>query len=284
VGEVEVSVVVPCRDASQHLPTLLDSLVADGFDRPWEVVVVDDGSRDRTVDVARSYAGRLPVRVVTTSVGAPGLARNAGAAAAAGAHLVFLDGDDAVAPGYLAAMHAALGGSDLVAARADTDHLNPAWVAESRPLGLEDGLNRSLGFLPYATSACLGVRRTAFEALGGFAPMRTCEDIDLCWRAQRRGLTLAAAPGAVLHYRLRSGTTAVLRQAVGYGRSMPLLYRRFGADGMARPTWRQAARAWRTGLTKVVGTDRARRAEGVYLLGLAIGRAVGSVEHRVRYL
>jgi GT2 family glycosyltransferase len=151
-------------------------------------------------------------------------------------------------------------------------------------MGVDDGLHHTLDFLPYAASACLGIRRRVFEALGGFADLRTCEDIDLCWRAQQRGYTLVAAPGAVLHYRLRDSTSAIFRQAVGYGRSMPLLYRRFGPAGMPRAGWHEAASAWRTALGRAISRERARRAEGVYLLGLAAGRVVGSVRHRVRYV
>jgi glycosyltransferase involved in cell wall biosynthesis len=282
---LDVSVVVPCRDAGPHLAVLLDSLVADRPAVSWEVVVVDNGSRDDSAALAGSYAERLPLRVVEAPGAAgPGQTRNAGAAVSRGGCLVFLDADDAIAPGYLDAMHRALAGADLVASRPDAARLNPGWVARSRPLGVEDGLNHSLGFLPFATSACLGVRRSAFDGLGGFGPLRTCEDIDFCWRAQRRGFTLAAAPGAVLHYRLRARLPAILRQAVGYGRSMPALYRRFGPDGMPRAGWREVASAWRTALARLVSGDRARRAEGVYLLGLAAGRVVGSVRHRVRYL
>jgi GT2 family glycosyltransferase len=214
----------------------------------------------------------------------PAFARNEGASDARGDHLVFLDADDAVAPGYIDAMHQALASSELVASRPETERLNAGWVARSRPLGVDDGLNHSLDFLPFAASACLGIRRRVFEALGGFSDLRTCEDIDLCWRAQLAGHALSPAPGAVLHYRLRATVPAIARQAFGYGRSMPLLYRRFANDGMPRTSAAQASDAWSTAIRRAVSGDRARRAEGVYLLGLAAGRLAGSIRHRVRYL
>jgi GT2 family glycosyltransferase len=283
---VEVSVIVPCLDAADHLPTLLASLAAEPPAVTWELLVVDNGSRDGSPDVARSWAERLPVRVVDgKGPHRPSFARNRGAHEARGPHLVFLDADDAVAPGYVDAMHAALSDADLVASRPEVDELNPGWVARSRPLGLRDGLHDTLGFLPYAASACLGIRRAAFEQLGGFAEdLRTCEDIDLCWRAQQAGHTLRAAPGAVLHYRLRDTVPAIFGQAVGYGRSMPVLYGRYGRAGMTRPGWADAMRAWTTAARRVVSRDRGRRAEGVYLAGLASGRLAGSLQHRVRYL
>jgi GT2 family glycosyltransferase len=124
-----------------------------------------------------------------------------------------------------------------------------------------------------------------FDALGGFSEdLRVGEDVDLCWRAQQAGCSLVSAPGAVLHYRLRATLPAIFRQALGYGLAMPILYRRFAAQGMPRPSRADALRAWQVALRRMASRDRARRAEGVYLAGLALGRLAGSIRHRVRYL
>ncbi|MEJ7582562.1 MAG: glycosyltransferase family 2 protein [Acidimicrobiales bacterium] len=283
-GPLGLSVVIPCRDAAAHLREALAALANEQPQEPWEVIVVDNGSRDGTRHVATEFQDLLPLRVVDAGDGrGAGYARNAGAAEARGELLVFLDSDDVVASGYLTRMQRALSDSDLVAAQPEVDQLNPGWVARSRPLGLEKGLNHGLGFLPFAMSSCLGIRRSAFESLEGFAAM-TCEDIDLSWRAQLLGLTLTAAPGAVLHYRLRSTRRAIFRQAVGYGLSMPLLYRRFRAAGMPPRGLGQAYRDWRVAARRLLRPgDRAQFGEGVYLTGLAVGRALGSVRHRSLY-
>ncbi|HEU6446740.1 MAG TPA: oligosaccharide flippase family protein, partial [Gaiellaceae bacterium] len=76
---VELSVVIPARNAAGTIGDQLESLARPRFHRPWEVVVVDNGSTDGTADVARSYAGRVRLRVVNAS-DRPGIAyaRNRG--------------------------------------------------------------------------------------------------------------------------------------------------------------------------------------------------------------
>ncbi|MCW5889821.1 MAG: glycosyltransferase family 2 protein [bacterium] len=86
-----VSVVVPVRDGARHLGAALDSVLAQG-DRVGEIVVVDDGSSDDSVAVARSR-GPL-VRVIAQPPSGVGPARNRGAAAASHPLLAFLDADD----------------------------------------------------------------------------------------------------------------------------------------------------------------------------------------------
>jgi GT2 family glycosyltransferase len=282
---VELSIVIPCRNAAQHLPAMLDSLAADPFDGDWEIVVVDDHSTDTTRAVASARQRDLPIRVIElTGAGGPGAARNAGAAATAGPRLLFLDNDDEVGPGYLAAMRRALDDADLVGGRLDVERVNPSVAAASRPDSSEGGLFDHFDFLPYAPSCALGIRREVFDALGGFAA-GDGEDVDLSWRAQLRGYRIGHAPDAVLHYRYRPTVGAMVRQAVVYGTAQPLLYRRFRDDGMPGRALPDAARAW-WGLARIAlhVRSRAELAPVAYLLGVYLGRVRGSVRHRTIYL
>jgi len=90
-----VSVVVPTRDRAGYLDVTLASLVDQDFAEPYEVIVVDDGSRDATYDVITRFEVRA---VVQDAPAGPNAARNAGARAAA-ADLVALLDDDVFAPG-----------------------------------------------------------------------------------------------------------------------------------------------------------------------------------------
>src|SRR5688572_23871683 len=100
MSEASVSIVIPAYNAEHLLGRALESIRAQE-PSPTEVVVVDDGSTDGTPDLARGFDG---VRLVQQSnKGLPG-ARNAGASAATGGLLFFLDADDELMPGGLAAV------------------------------------------------------------------------------------------------------------------------------------------------------------------------------------
>ena len=89
-----VSVVVPTHDRAGYLDVTLASVLDQDFDEPYEVIVIDDGSRDSTQEVIRRHGVRP---IVHDPPRGPNAARNAGAAAAA-ADLIALIDDDVFAP------------------------------------------------------------------------------------------------------------------------------------------------------------------------------------------
>jgi GT2 family glycosyltransferase len=283
---VELSVVIPCLNGLPHLIDQLESLAHQEVDVPWELVVSDNGSTDGSVTTCESFAGRLPINVLDSSERAgQAHARNYGARRAAGDKLVFLDQDDVVGPRYLAAMAEALDHHVFVAARMDYQTLNPEWSIRARASSVSSGLRP--GLYPWAYGCSLGIRREAFEAVGGFDEgLRCAEDVDFCWRInQQGGVELAYVPDAVVHYRLKSSRRAIFRQGLIYGRGGAELYRRWAQSGMKRRSRREVVRAWLAiGWRMTAARDAGKRAEAWYLLGNRIGCAVGSVRERVLFL
>ncbi|MCX6954347.1 MAG: glycosyltransferase family A protein, partial [Verrucomicrobia bacterium] len=98
-GPPLVSVVIPCFNSARWLPATLDSVLAQTWPRV-EIIVVDDGSRDDSLAVARRYASR-GVRVESIANSGAAAARNHGLALARGDYLQFLDADDLLAPDKL---------------------------------------------------------------------------------------------------------------------------------------------------------------------------------------
>lgn len=96
ISSDKVSIVVPAYNAEKVIGQTLESVLAQTF-RNWELVVVDDASKDGTGDVVRSFAARdLRVRLMTLdrNHGAPAGPRNKGVAQATGTWIAFLDADD----------------------------------------------------------------------------------------------------------------------------------------------------------------------------------------------
>jgi glycosyltransferase involved in cell wall biosynthesis len=88
---MSIAVIIPVRNGERYLAEALDSVLAQTH-RPSDIVVVDDGSTDGTVAVARRYAPG--VRCVSQRAAGIGAARNRGVAEDRGEYLAFLDGDD----------------------------------------------------------------------------------------------------------------------------------------------------------------------------------------------
>lgn len=95
----KVSVIIPAYNIAPYLPEAIESVLRQTY-QDFEILVVDDGSTDNTVEVASHYAPR--VKLVIKDNGGPASARNAGMRQAAGEYIAFLDGDDSWVPDKLA--------------------------------------------------------------------------------------------------------------------------------------------------------------------------------------
>jgi len=284
--DVVVSVVMACRNAERHLPVQLEAIAAQVCEEPWELVVSDNGSTDRSVAIVESFRHRLPRLVVVDSSArrGPAAARNAGVEAASGSIIVFCDADDEVAPGWLAAMARALAGTGLAAARLEHLRLNEPWTVPQRnpQVGL---LQTDPPFLPYTFCAALGVRREVHQALGGFDEtyLDGGEDRDYCYRAQLSGVPLVLVDDAVVHYRHRTRALEMYRQARGYARGQVRLYGAYRHVGLGRPSALRAMVSWLLTPVKLVPALRSRRSFALWMtrLGWRVGRLTASLRYRV---
>lgn len=211
-----LSVIIPVYNRAGSIADAIAS-VAGACRRPYEIIVVDDGSSDGSADRARAAieaAGFDAVaRVVTQRNAGPGPARNTGAGLARGRYLAFLDSDDFWFPWTLD-----------TCARAVLEHPDAALVfiqnrdfrPPERPGGPQPGepvIARHARFLDAVLStrtmnfgSCnVLVRRDAFFALGGFTDRIRCtEDTDLFMRADPLGPCILIKDTMMMAYRLGS--------------------------------------------------------------------------------
>lgn len=287
-SDVDVSVIIPARNAAPHLRDQLESLARQECDRRWEVVVADNGSTDESREIAHSFRDRVELRIVDAGE-RPGsaFARNLGASRAAGRKLIFVDADDEVAPGYVAAMAAALDRHAFVTSAFDHETLNPAWVRHAHGLiwrDPDDPLFVQFGVLPFAGGS-IGIAREIFEAASGFPEeFGRMYDIALSWEVQFAGTELHYVPEAVYRVRYRDSLRALFRQGLAGGSEAPLLYRRYRAAGMTRRTMLDSLKSWARFVRRLSrARSRADLAPLAVQLGRELGRPLGSVRHRVYF-
>lgn len=210
-------VIIPTFDGAHVLRTCLEALLAEPPARcEWTLVVVDDASRDGTLQLLEDYADR--VTFVTHHVNRGfAYACNTGAAAVGDVdHLVFLNNDTVPIAGWLdalvdeAAAHPQAGaiGSRLLYPNGTIQHAGVAIGQDGWPRHLYPGFPGEHAAVTRpkrivaATGACLLVRRTLFEELGGFdtAFLNGYEDIDLCLRMGELGHEVRYCPRSVLYH------------------------------------------------------------------------------------
>jgi glycosyltransferase involved in cell wall biosynthesis len=281
---VEVSVVVPFRNAARTFADQLEALASQDFAGAWEVVAVDNRSEDESRQIAESFSGRLELRVVEARerLGG-GYASNVGAAHASGEKLVFVDADDVVAPGYLSAMAAALERHEFVTASFDQTTLNPEWVraAHGPPWrAADEPLPDQFGVLPNA-GASIGIVRSVFEACGGFPDdLPRMYDIAMSWELQLGGTELHYVSEAVYRVRYRESLLDLFRQGFAGSSCAPLLYKRYRTAGMQRRTVQGMLRSW---ARLAVDLSKARTKAELAPLAVRLGRELGRINGSIRY-
>jgi glycosyltransferase involved in cell wall biosynthesis len=191
-----VSVIVPAWNAEATIGRTLAALSDQDLAAPYEVIVVDDGSTDRTgAEVERSS---LATMVRGDHVGA-GAARNRGVAMAQGRLLAFTDADCFPTRRWLREGVAALADADLVQGAVRPD-----------PADVRGPFDRTVwvdGRVALYETANVFVRRALFDRLGGFEDWLRAgfgrplaEDVWLGWRARRAGARIAYSEAALVHH------------------------------------------------------------------------------------
>ena len=212
MGAPFFSVIIPAWNASATLHETLDSIVEQNDHSPREVIVVDDGSSDRTVEVAERHASHP--RIVRKANGGAPSAFNVGIKAAQGTVLAFLDADDLWTPDKLA----------LQRARLDSDPSLDAVLGHSETFESPDypseafaSLHYKKGRYPGYLMSSLAVRRGAVERLGILfdESLRTGYFIDWYRKAIAAGMKMTMLDETVHRRRIRPGTLSRRIAAAG---------------------------------------------------------------------
>jgi glycosyltransferase involved in cell wall biosynthesis len=224
---LKASVVVCAYNAAVTLNSCLTSLKDLNYPT-YEVIVVDDGSRDQTATIAKE-AG---VRLVAIEHRGLATARNAGIAAAEGRIVAFIDADAEADPDWLYHLAETIIRRCVVAAGGQ-NFPPPNGTVLAAALAAAPGAPREVragdDSLDQVCGCSMALDKTKLPKPAPFDPMYTTagDDVDFSWNMREHGLELAYAPGAVVIHRQRATIRAYLRQQIGYGRAEAALARKY---------------------------------------------------------
>ena len=214
----KISVVVCAYNAADTIDECLASLSTLTYP-DYEVIVVNDGSRDSTGDLARRY----PIaKVIDVPNGGLSAARNIGLEAASGEIVAYTDADVRVDADWLTFLVQPFLNSDVAGSGGpNVVPLDDPWFAQcvARAPGGPTHVLLDDVVAEHVPGCNMAFRRDALLAIGGFNPiyLRAGDDVDVCWRLQARGWRVGFAPAALVWHRHRSTFKGYWRQQRGYG-------------------------------------------------------------------
>lgn len=201
MSELSISVIIPAYNAEAYLPDAVASVRAQQGVTIKEIIVIDDGSSDGTASCAES----LQCKVFRKERGGAGAARNLGVEAATGELVHFLDADDVLAEGALAALTEPFYVDEKMAAvfGKAVDFISPE-LSEEQQNQLTARTEAYGGILP----GCSVLRRSVFDEIGLFdTSLRSAETVAWMMKLREAGLATTEIPMVTLRRRIHMTNT-----------------------------------------------------------------------------
>ena len=231
---MQFSIIIPVYNRPQEIDELLESLCQQSL-KDFEVIVVEDGSSETCEDICKKYTQQLDLHYYFKPNSGPGPSRNYGAERSLGEYLIILDSDVNVPENYLQIVHDELA-AEPVDAFGGPDKAHPSFTPIQKAInysmtsffttgGIRGGNKKLDKFYPRSFN--LGMRKSVYEALGGFAPMRYGEDIDLSTRIFKDGYSCRLFPEAFVYHKRRVKFSSFFRQVKHSGNARIVLKKKY---------------------------------------------------------
>lgn len=231
---MKYSFIIPVFNRPDEVDELLNSLTTQTL-RDFEVVVVEDGSSVPCKDVTEKYADKLLIHYYYKGNSGPGQTRNYGVERASGEYMLILDSDCILPDTYLEEVEKelqhkeadAFGGPDR-AHESFTDvqkAINYAMTSFFTTGGIRGGKKKMDKFYPRSFN--MGVKKSVYQALGGFSKMRFGEDIDFSIRIFKGGYACRLFPEAWVWHKRRTDLKKFFKQVHNSGIARINLYKKY---------------------------------------------------------
>lgn len=229
--EITYSFVIPVFNRPVEIKELLESMQQLKFDKPFEVVIVEDGSTNTSKDIIEGFSEVLNISYFQKPNSGPGDSRNYGMKRAKGNYFLILDSDVILPPYYLSQVDKELqkqfvhcfGGPD--AAHGNFSPVQKAINYSMTSLlttgGIRGGKKMVGKFQPRSFN--MGLSKEAFEASGGFGRIHPGEDPDLALRLRKKNYETRLFPEAYVYHKRRIDWSKFYQQVYKFGLVRPIL-------------------------------------------------------------
>jgi glycosyltransferase involved in cell wall biosynthesis len=221
------SIIIPVFNRPDELRELLFSLTKQTYTN-FEVIVVEDGSRDKADGVVNAFANQLDIRYFFKENSGQGFTRNYGFERARGDYFVIFDSDALIPPHYFAAVNQRLE-SGWLDAYGGPDAAHPDFTPIQKAISYSmtspfttggiRGSKKNLGGTFHPRSFNMGLSRKVWETIGGYKLSRMGEDIEFAIRIIERGFQTGLIPEAFIYHKRRTNFGQFFRQLRFFGRA-----------------------------------------------------------------
>ncbi|WP_322970195.1 glycosyltransferase [Faecalibacter sp. LW9] len=240
--ELQLSIIVAVYERQDELTELLSSLTKQSNSN-FEMIIVDDGSKNKLDTVCAKFKDQLDIKYYYKSNSGPGKSRNYGMEKANGNYFIFLDSDTIIPPNYIQSVYDELT-AHYVDAFGGPDDADESFNAYQKAItfsmtsflttgGIRGGKKQVGKFQPRSFN--MGISRKAYETTGGFAAMRIGEDPDLSMRLWENGFETRLFPDSKVIHKRRTSLKKFAKQVYQFGVARPILNQRHPA--YVKPTF-----------------------------------------------
>tara|TARA_R110002051_G_scaffold235393_1_gene296893 strand:+ start:3652 stop:4656 length:1005 start_codon:yes stop_codon:yes gene_type:complete len=225
------SFIVPVFNRPNEVKELLDSLVHQTYSKPFEIVIIEDGSAISSEAVISDYKEKLNITYLKKDNSGPGDSRNYGMRKANGNYFIVLDSDCILPPQYLNEVNKALekehvdcyGGPDAAheSFTLVQKAINYAMTSFLTTGGIRGGKTAIDKFQPRSFN--MGISKKAFEATGGYGNIHPGEDPDLTIRIWNKGFVTKLISEAFVYHKRRIDWNKFYIQVNKFGMVRPIL-------------------------------------------------------------
>ncbi|MCR8560519.1 glycosyltransferase [Mucilaginibacter sp. BJC16-A38] len=231
------SIIIPLYNRPQEIKELLETLVLQTY-KQFEVLVIEDGSKDDAADIVKSFADKLDIKYFVKPNEGQGFTRNYGFERAKGDYFVIFDSDCLIPENYLQIVNDSLA-DNWLDAYGGPDAAHPSFTPVQKAISYSmtspfttggiRGNKKGIGQF-HPRSFNMGISRAVWEKAGGFIITRSGEDIEYSIRIHSMGFKIGLIPEAKVYHKRRTSFLQFYKQLHFFGRARINVYKFFPGE------------------------------------------------------